>query len=334
VNRRTFLRAASLGGSAVMLGVGGAALAAEGPLETNRIRLTQIPGICIAPQFVAEELLKAEGFGEVQYIKRELTDPRATYKDLAMGDVDISMAFVAPFIIQVDAGDPLALLAGIHVGCYELWGNGQIRAVRDLKGKTVSIPSFGSSHHVFLASIAAHVGLDPNRDINFVTHPPAEGMRLFADGKVDAYMAFPPDPQELRAGKAGRVIVNSAVDRPWSQYFCCVVAANRTFAQKHPVATKRALRAILKAANICAVEPARAAKVLVDRGFAKRYDWALQTMKDLPYDKWRVYDAQDTVRYYALRLREAGMIKATPQKILADGTDWRFLNELKRELKA
>jgi len=143
----------------------------------------------------------------------------------------------------------------------------------------------------------------------------------------------PPDPQELRAKKVGRVIVNSAADRPWSQYFCCVATSNRQFARKNPVATKRALRAILKAANICATEPARAAQLLVDRGFAKRYDWALQTMKELPYDKWRVYDAQDTVRYYALRLREAGMIKSNPQKILADGADWRFLDELKKELK-
>jgi NitT/TauT family transport system substrate-binding protein len=27
------------------------------------------------------------------------------------------------------------------------------------------------------------------------------------------------------------------------------------------------------------------------------------------------------------------LIKSSPQKIIADGTDWRFLNELKHELK-
>ena len=332
MNRRDFVRTASLGGTAALLGIRPDPVAAEGPLETTRIRIVQIPGICLAPQYVAEALLQAEGFTEVRYVKRaEGTD--AIYKDLATGEADISMAFVAPFIVQVDAGLPIVLLSGVHVGCFELWGNGQVRAVRDLKGKTVSIAGFGTAHHVFLASIAAHVGLDPGRDINFVTHPSAEGMRLFAEGKIDAYMGFPPDPQELRAKKVGHVIVNSAMDRPWSQYFCCVATGNREFVRKHPVATKRALRSILKAANICATEPARAAQVLVDRGFTKRYDWALQTMKDLPYDKWRVYDAQDTVRYYALRLRESGMIKATPQKILADGADWRFLDELKKELK-
>ena len=59
-----------------------------------------------------------------------------------------------------------------------------------------------------------------------------------------------------------------------------------------------------------------------------------QALSELPYYKWRDYDAEDTIRFYALRLYEAGLIKASPHKIIAEGTDWRFLNELKRELKA
>jgi NitT/TauT family transport system substrate-binding protein len=94
------------------------------------------------------------------------------------------------------------------------------------------------------------------------------------------------------------------------------------------------MRAILKAAHICATDPALVARQLVDGGFTDRYDYALQTLSELPYDKWREYDPEDTLRFYALRLHEAGMIKASPQKIIAEGTDWRFLNELKRELKA
>jgi NitT/TauT family transport system substrate-binding protein len=56
-------------------------------------------------------------------------------------------------------------------------------------------------------------------------------------------------------------------------------------------------------------------------------------MTDVPYNKWREYDPEDTIRFYALRLQEAGMIKSAPQKIISDGTDWRFVDELKRELK-
>jgi len=132
----------------------------------------------------------------------------------------------------------------------------------------------------------------------------------------------------------GHVVVNSVVDRPWSQYFCCLVAGNRQFVEKHPVATKRAIRAILKADQICAAQPERAARTLVERGFTKNYDYALQAMKDVPYGHWRDFDAEDTVRFYALRLIEAGVIKSSPQKIIAQGTDWRFLRELKKELKA
>ena len=69
------------------------------------------------------------------------------------------------------------------------------------------------------------------------------------------------------------------------------------------------------------------ARQLVDGSFTPRYDYALQTLSDNPYDKWREYDAEDTLRWYALRLHEVGLIKSSPQKIIADGTDWRFLNE-------
>ena len=102
----------------------------------------------------------------------------------------------------------------------------------------------------------------------------------------------------------------------------------------HPVATKRVLRAILKANDICAAEPERAAQQLVDRGFTERYDYALQALTELPYARWREFDAEDTLRFFALRLHEVGMINSSPNALLAEGTDWRFLNELKRELKA
>jgi NitT/TauT family transport system substrate-binding protein len=129
------------------------------------------------------------------------------------------------------------------------------------------------------------------------------------------------------------VIVNTGIDRPWSQYFCCVLAGNRDFVSKHPVATKRVLRAIMKATDFCAAEPARAARKIVDAGFIERYDYAQQVLKEIPYAKWRTYDPEDTLRFYSLRLREVGMIMSTPNKIIAEGTDWRAWKELKRELK-
>jgi len=328
IGRRTFLRELSGGGGAALVGFRAGHASAQTPPETTTIRLNQIPGICVAPQYVAEDLLRAEGFSDVRY---EKFGTAAIYKALASGDVDLSMAFVAPFVTQLDTSDAIVLLGGVHAGCFELFGSERIRTIRDLKGRTVAVPEIGSPHHVFLASMAAHVGLDVSRDINIVLHPADESKRLLAANKIDALMGFPPDAQEMRARKIGRVVVSSGLDRPWSQYFCCIVGANRAFVRKHPTATKRALRAILKAANLCALEPEKAARRVADRGY--NYEYSLQTMREIPYGRWREYDAEDTVRFYALRLHEAGMIKSSPQKILAQGTDWRFFNELKKELK-
>jgi NitT/TauT family transport system substrate-binding protein len=104
--------------------------------------------------------------------------------------------------------------------------------------------------------------------------------------------------------------------------------------RKHPVAAKRAIRAILKSAEVCGAEPEKVAKAVVARGLAKSYDYTLEAIRGIPYAKWRQFDPEDTVRFYALRLHEAGLIKSSPQKILAQGTNWRFMNELKKELKA
>jgi NitT/TauT family transport system substrate-binding protein len=185
-----------------------------------------------------------------------------------------------------------------------------------------------------LASMMAYVGLDHRKDVKWATQPSAEAMQLFAEGKIDGFLGFPPEPQELRAKKIGHVLVNTMMDRPWSQYFCCLVEAKREFVRKNPVATKRALRAILKAADVTARDPERVARFLVDRGYVKRYDYTLEALKQIPYNKWREYNPEDTVRFYALRLQEVGLIKNNPQKIIATGTDWRLLNELKKEMKA
>jgi NitT/TauT family transport system substrate-binding protein len=330
-SRRDFLAALSAAGGAEFLGVRGS-LADEGPPETTTLRVGRLGSLCVAPQYAAEELLRGEGFADVRYVPVGGGIPAS--EKIASGEVDFSLNFAAPLVIPMAAGEPITVVAGVHPGCFELFAHEPIRSILDLKGKSVGVQDLGSTPHVFLAVIATHVGLDPVEDINWVTSSSVRPKELFAEGKIDAFLGFPPEPQELRARKIGHMILNSAVDRPWSQYFCCLLAGNADFIDQHPIATKRVLRAILKVADLCVAEPERVARRLVDGGFTPRYDYALQTLTELPYGAWRDYDPEDTLRFYALRLHEAGMITSSPNTILAEGTDWRFLNELKRELKA
>lgn len=331
VSRREFLGGLALAGTAGLLGLKPEQVAAEPPLETTTLRLVRSPGdLCLAPQYVAEQLLRDEGFTEVQYLKKD--GLREFEIALSSGEANISMCFAPNAAIRLDAGDPIVILAGGHIGCFELVGTNHVHAVRDLKGKTVSVPELRAGAITFIASMAAYVGLAHN-DINWVTHSPAEAMQLLAEGRIDAFLVYPPELQELRTKHIGHTMVNGTLDRPWSQYFCCMVAGNREFVHEYPAATKRALRALLKAMDICGREPERAARLLVDKGYTSNYEYAVQALKEIPYGNWREYNPEDTVRFYALRLHEVGMIKSSPQKIIAEGTDWRFLNELKKELK-
>jgi NitT/TauT family transport system substrate-binding protein len=334
-HRRVLMQALAAAGAVGLCGRFASTAAAEPPPETTRIRISNVPSACLAPQYVAEELLRAEGFDQVEYVGAAMeTGGLPGAQRMGAGEVDIAMNFAAPLVVAIDKGAPIVVLAGVHAGCFELFVSGNMRTIKELKGKTVAILARNSAQHVFLASIATSVGIDPNRDIRWAEHPPAEGKRLLAEGAIDAYLGFPPDPQELRAKKVGRLLLNSALDRPWSQYFCCMIVANREWANRHPVAARRAVRAILKGSELCAADPELGARAFLAQGFNFDPEHARQALRELPFGKWRDYNPEETLRFYALRLREAEMVKSSPQKIIAGGSDWRIIDRLRKELKS
>jgi len=303
---------------------------ADAPPEVTSLRFVKSPSICAAPKYLMQELLRMEGFTDVQYLSGQTN---VLKRGLADGMVDFDLDFAPRHVINIDRGMAITVLVGVHVGCFDLIAAEHIRRVTDLRGRRIGISALESSQHIFLAPIMANVGIDPAKDFNWVVDSSVKPAQLFAEGKIDAFLCFPPESYELRAQKIGHVVFSSVVDRPWSHYFCCMLAGNREFVSKYPVATKRVTRAILKATDLCASNPELAAQQMVKSGFASRYDYVLQTLRELPYDKWREYDAEDTVRFYALRLRETGFIESDPNRIIAAGTNWRFLEELRRELK-
>jgi len=325
--RRRFLTAAALAGAADLIRPP-QTLAAEGPLETTTVRLLK-PGLCVSTLYVAEELLRAEGFTDIRFVDRP--DARAIGQIRRDGG-DFGPIYACECVQAIDAGEQISVLAGVMVGCFELFARDGIGSVGELKGKRIGVQAAGPPAQQLLTLMAAEVGLDA-RDVQWVTDPKVKPIELFVGGKIDAFLGFPPEPQQLRAARIGHVLVNTAADRPWSQYFCCMLAGSPHYVRAYPNATRSVLRAVLKAADLCAADPAGIGRRLADGGRVPRADYAAQTFADNNY-KWREFDPEDTIRWYALRLHEVGLIKSSPQKIIADGTHWRFLNELKRELKA
>lgn len=306
---------------------------AEPAAEIGRIRFADSPSICGAPMYLAEELLRLEGFSEIEYFQRPVGMTRTTALSENRTDVDVEDAQMV--VAAIDRGHKVIALGGVHAGCYELFAHEDIQTIRDLKGKTIVIMGFGRADHVFLSSLAAYIGMDPNKDFKWlIAGTLKNALQVFKDRRADAFLAFPPQPQELRAEKIGRIILDTIRDRPWSQYFCCILIGNREFVAKYPIATKRIIRAILKAADICSQNPQHVARFLVAKGHVPKYELALEVLQSIPFRFWREQDPEDSLRFHALRLREVGMIKSSPQKIIAQGTDWHVFKELKKELKA
>lgn len=301
---------------------------ADAPPETQRVRLHFYPVACIAPLHVVEPLLAAEGFTDVGFV-----GPYAGV-GVGPGKADFDMMAVCSMMLALDAGSDFVTLMGAHLGCYELFGSRRVRSIRDLSGATVAVDGLGGAQHAMLSSMAAYVGVDPRKDIRWVTQLPPVGKQLYIDGKVDAYLGFPPETQELRARGIGPVIVNTATDKPWSQYACCMLLTSREFLEKYPRATKRVMRALIRAADLCTREPERVARALVDRRVVERYEYGLQTLLESNFGSWRTHDPADAMRFHGVRLHDVGLIRSSPKELIARGSDWRFLDELRHEMKA
>ncbi len=309
-----------------------AASAAEPPPEVTTIRLPPSSAVCLAPLYIAEPLLKAEGFTEVKIVQPE--EGVSPWQQTSDGAVDFDETTTSGLIGALDDGFDVVALAGGHAGCLELFVHDDIATISDLKGKRIAIQSFDGGIFKYFVSVAAYVGLDPREDFEWVTDGKGRALEEFAAGRADAFLAFAPEPQELRARNVGRVILDTALDRPWSQHFCCHFLANRAWVERHPIATKRALRAFLKASDICESQPVAVANELVRRGFYQDRDLAIQALNEIPYGVWRDFDSEDSMRFFALRMYDAGLLKNRPNSLISAGADWRFIDEIKRELKA
>ena len=139
-------------------------LAAEPQPEITTVTLEKIPGTCTAPQFVAEALLRAEGFTDIRYRTRD-TDP---VTELASKQIDWSQAVAADAIADVDNGAQLTMVAGIHPGCYELIAHDYVQSITGLKGKTVGWSRSYVSSRYLVSLMAKFVGLDAHNDIRWV----------------------------------------------------------------------------------------------------------------------------------------------------------------------
>ena len=336
LGRRAFLRTAAA--AAVAAACAPATVKASptpepplGPPETTTIRIHGPLG-CDPWTWLADDFMKEEGFTDVKLVN---PGPQAVLK----GDADIAAGYGQHFAAHIDAGSPFVLLGGTHVGCIELWAKPGIGTIRDLRGKTLVVFKKDPLQDVFYGiwvTLLTSVGVDPG-EVKFVEHldPQANVIDSFIAGTSDATLAAVTQGPALRANpkNPGKMIFDTTVDKPWSQYYCCLLVANSSWAKANPNAAKRATRAVMRAIDLGAKDRQRTVQIAAEKQVTQNAPRLYEAIKDLPYD-WREYDPEETLRFLALRLADGKLIKKTPQQIITDGTDFAWFRRLQKELKA
>ena len=352
LTRRGLLRG-TLGTAAVLAGGGLIASCAPqagpggGPLpgatlpppETTTVRFVS-PAACDPPTAIAKEFLLEEGFTDIQYVRVPVT----TTEWLTADKADFHSGYGNLIAANIDAGLPMLALAGIHPGCFELFAAPGISGIRELRGRTIAVnaKNVSDQFYGYFSILLAYIGLDPRTDVNFVEiGPDVNALRdAFVDGRSEAFIAPAASGPQLRRNpkNPGKVILDTTMDKPWSQYYCCQLVANRNWARRYPIATKRVTRAVLRAADLVTKDRANAAHQYVARGFFSTTPGATdeqivnEVIHELSYD-WRELDPEETLRFFALRLADAKLIKMTSQQVIVEGSDFAYMRQLRTELK-
>ena len=226
-SRREFTASLSLAGTAGLLGA--SVLADDGAAGDDDGAPAQGElGHLHRADLVAEELVRAEGFSDVRLsISRPAAADVRDGRQRAAGH--LAWLRAGGVVRQMDVGTPITVLAGVHPG---LPG-----AVRPRAGQRHQGPEGQERRHSPRTRLCAAASSSSSwRPMSGSTRPGTSTgsraprstpWRLFAAGKVDAFFGGPPDAQELRSRNIGRVIFRTATDRPWSQYFCCVLVGKR-----------------------------------------------------------------------------------------------------------
>ena len=336
IKRRTLLGATGAVIAAACLPSAGATLA-FGPPETTTIRVDPHKG-CESWAWIVEDLLREEGFKDIR-----ITEQFGVHN----GGADIGATFGNDLASKIDAGLPWVPIAGTHVGCIQMWAQPGINTIRDLRGKRIDVHSTTAVEDMVYGmwvSYLADVGIAPS-EVRFtvITDPPMVGthhdpvdqaLQNFLAGTSDAILAFVEQGPALRANpkNPGHLIFDMAIDKPWSQYYCCLLLATREYATAYPWATKRATRAVLRGIDIVTKDRRGAVDIAVRKGFATDAKQMLAAIEPLNYS-WRDFDPAESLRYFALKLADAKLIKKTPAQIVAEA-DFSFFRQLQKELKA
>ncbi len=137
--------------------------------------------------------------------------------------------------------------------------NGTVRSLRDLKGKTVAIPSLYSNQNFVFHKLMSDFGMQPT-DITFIVLPPADMPTSLASGAIDGYFVGEPFCAKAELDGVGRVLYYAR--DIWPNFISCALVVHEDLIKENPDVVKDLVRGIAQSGAWAETHRAEAAKLV------------------------------------------------------------------------
>jgi NitT/TauT family transport system substrate-binding protein len=276
-----------------------------------KIKVAYIGITCEAPIFIAAE----KGFFADEGVDVELvkTDWDGLRDGLGLGRFDANHTLIMYLLKPIEQGLDVKITGGIHMGCLRVQAGTKttIQTAKDLKGKRIGIPTMGSPPFLFASRALASNGLDPKKDVTWLTIAPDVMELALENGQVDAIANSEPIGSILEARNKARTIVDQATDPAYRDEFCCVSVVSGKLAKNNPGAAAKVTRALLKGAKWVGENPEAAARLSVEKKYlASSAEINIQALSGLSYAPG-VAQCQASVNQAAKEMKLAGLLNAS-----------------------
>ncbi|MGP8282591.1 MAG: ABC transporter substrate-binding protein [Desulfomonilaceae bacterium] len=208
-----------------------------------------------------------EGFFKEQGINVEIAGIFRSGPEImsafSAGSLDMAYVGEAPTVTAVANGTAnVAILAQVNTegSAIVVGKNSLIRTISDLKGKQVAIPGYSTVQDLLLRKALAESGLDP-KQVKIIVIKPPEMIGALRTNQIDAFISWEPYPAQAVCMGIGKMLVSSA--QIWKDHPCCVLIADKQFAQANDEKMKRMLEAHRKAVDFIRDKPAEAVRIAI-----------------------------------------------------------------------
>ncbi|SFL31994.1 ABC transporter substrate-binding protein [Pelosinus propionicus] len=267
--------------------------------------------LCEAPLHMAIE----KGFFEAEGLKVDVTKlaPGTAFEAVTAGKTEAGFGLLASLVQPLSNGLPIKITSGLHTGCDKVLApkNSGINSLADLRGKRIGVPSMNSSPIIFAKRALADAGVgvsEKNMEVEFIVFSATDLPLALKNGAVDALAMNDPTASITQKEYDLKSIVDSAVDAPYKDQYCCSAYVRDNIASEHPEIAAKYTRAMQKASAWIQKNPDEAAKIQVDKkwvaGDAAFNASVLKTYNFIP----SVSGAYDAFGITAKQLQEVGML--------------------------